>query len=147
MKENTVNPHIMDKDNVYGILEIPSKHPKSKVVEKYWGHMATLFQNDLFCLKEIFMKKGTQSSMEFHCTKKELYYIQDGKLKVGMKIGRGQNKSLILEKGEVFEINPGLMHMRIALEDTTIIEVATHDRESDSHIVHDGKEYVFKEEQ
>ena len=53
MKENMAKLHIMDKDNVYGILEIPSKHPKSKVVEKYWGHMATLFQNDLFCLKEI----------------------------------------------------------------------------------------------
>ena len=46
----------------------------------------------------------------------------------------------------MFEIKPGLMHMRIALEDTTIIEVATHDQESDSHIVHDGKHYIFKEE-
>jgi mannose-6-phosphate isomerase-like protein (cupin superfamily) len=146
MNENMETKPTMDKDNIYGILEIPSKHLKSKVVEKYWGHMATLFQNEMFCLKEIFMRKGTQSSMEFHCTKKELYYIQEGKLKVGMKIGRGENKSLTLEKGDVFEIKPGLMHMRIALEDTTIIEVATHDQESDSHIVHDGKQYTFKEE-
>ena len=37
--------------------------------------------------------------------------------------------------------------MRMALEDTTIIEIATHDEESDSHIVHDGKSYTFKEDE
>ena len=93
------------------------------------------------------MKKDTQSSMEFHCTKRELYYIESGKLKVGLRVGRGKNKSFIMEKGDVFEITPGLMHMRMALEDTTIIEIATHDEESDSHIVHDGKSYTFKEDE
>jgi mannose-6-phosphate isomerase-like protein (cupin superfamily) len=137
----------MDKDNIYGILEVPEKHKPSKMIEKYWGHMVNLFQNDLFCMKKIFMKKDTQSSMEFHCTKRELYYIESGKLKVGLRVGRGKNKSFIMEKGDVFEITPGLMHMRMALEDTTIIEIATHDEESDSHIVHDGKSYTFKEDE
>ena len=147
MKESMVRTHIMDKDNIYGILETPKKCPPTKRVEKYWGHMSTLYENDLFCMKEIFMKQGTQSSMEFHCTKKELYYIQEGKLKLGVRVGRAKNRSIILEKGDVFEISPGLMHMRIAIEDTTIIEIATHDQESDSHIVHDGKNYTFKEEE
>jgi len=31
----------MDKDNIYGILEVPQKQPKTKRVEKYWGHMST----------------------------------------------------------------------------------------------------------
>ena len=44
--------------------------------------------------------------MEYHVRKDEYYYIQSGKLKVGMRIGRAKNKSLILEKGDVFHIPP-----------------------------------------
>ena len=135
----------MDKDNIYGILEVPEKHKPSKMIEKYWGHMVNLFQNDLFCMKKIFMKKDTQSSMEFHIKKVESYYIDSGKLKVGLRVGRGENKSVILEKGDVYHIEPGLVHMRMALEDTIIIEASTKDDDGDSHLIEDGKTYIFKE--
>ena len=42
--------------------------------------------------------------MEYHVRKDEYYYIQSGKLREGMRIGRAKNKSLILEKGDVFHI-------------------------------------------
>jgi len=38
------------------------------------------------------------------------------------------------------------MHMRIALEDTVIIEFSTLDDDGDSHIVEDGKTYKHIEE-
>jgi hypothetical protein len=44
-----------------------------------------------------------------------------------------------------YHIEPGLMHMRMALEDTVIIELSTTDDDSDSHIVEDGKTYKFVE--
>ena len=93
------------------------------------------------------MKAGTQSSMEYHITKDEYYYIQYGELKVGMRIGRAKNKSVILKKGDVFHISPGLMHMRIAIKDTMIIEWSTKDDDADSNIVEDGKVYKFIEDQ
>jgi len=37
------------------------------------------------------------------------------------------------------------MHMRMAIEDTTIIEWSNKDDDSDSNIVEDGKTYEFKE--
>ena len=60
-------------------------------------------------------------------------------------VGRGSNTSVILRQGDVYHIEPGLMHMRIALEDTVIIELSTTDDDSDSHIVEDGKTYKFVE--
>ena len=75
-----------------------------------------------------------------------MYFIETGKLKVGLRVGRAQNTSLTLEAGEIFHINPGLMHMRMALEDTVIIEVSTKDNDSDSHIVEDGTKYQHKED-
>ena len=100
-----------------------------------------------FTLKEVFMKAGAQSSMEYHVRKDEYYYIQSGKVKVGMRIGRAKNKSIILEAGDVFHIPPGLMHMRIALEDTIVIEWSNKDDDTDSNIVEDGKTYLFKEDE
>ena len=39
------------------------------------------------------------------------------------------------------------MHMKIGIEDSTIIEISTEDSDSDSHILEDGKKYVHKEDE
>lgn len=133
-------------DNSYGRQELPPILKPTKHLEKYWGYITSVYADDNFTLKKVFMKKDTQSSMEYHVKKDEYYYIFSGKLKVGMRIGRAENKSIILEEGDVFHIPPGLMHMRIALEDTIVIEWSNRDDDSDSNIVEDGKTYVFKED-
>ena len=132
-------------DNKYGITSVP---PIAKVVKnesKYWGDMVTLFDRLDVSVKLIHMNADTQSSMEYHVHKRESYYIQSGALRLGLRVGRGSNTSVILRQGDVYHIEPGLMHMRIALEDTVIIELSTTDDDSDSHIVEDGKTYKFVE--
>ena len=142
----------MDKTSIdgskiqYGIDEMPTLSSPIKDVIKYWGNMQTLFEGDNYTVKRIAMKKDTQSSLEYHCKKKESYFIESGVLKVGLRIGRAKNKSLIMRKGDIFHIPIGLMHMRIALEDCVIIEVSTKDDDSDSHIVEDGKTYKHIED-
>ena len=130
----------------YGRQELPPILSVAKEVDKYWGNMKTLFENDQYTVKRIFMRKGTQSSMEYHIDKEESYYIESGKLKIGTRIGRAKNTSLILNENDVFNIPVGFMHMRIALEDTVIIEFSTLDNDGDSHIVEDGKTYKHLEE-
>ena len=125
----------MDEDNKYGIRELPAIEKVVKEEDKYWGYMSTLFDQDGYSIKKIFMRAGTQSSMEYHVHKKESYYIERGQLKLGLRIGRGENKSLILNAGDVVHIPVGLMHMRMAITDTIIIEVSTKD----------GKTYKFVE--
>ena len=136
----------MDNEIRYGRQELPPVLSVVKEVDKYWGNMKTLFENDQYTVKRIFMKKGTQSSMEYHIDKEESYYIESGKLKIGTRIGRAKNTSLILNENDVFNIPVGFMHMRIALEDTVIIEFSTLDNDNDSHIVEDGKTYKHIEE-
>ena len=62
------------------------------------------------------------------------------------RIGRAENTSVTLVENDVYHIPPGLMHMRIALEDTIIIEWSNEDDDKDSHIVEDGKTYKFTED-
>ena len=47
----------------------------------------------------------------------------------------------------MFHIPPGLMHMRIAIEDTVVIEWSNKYDDTDSNIVEDGKTYVFTEDE
>ena len=135
----------MGKDNEFGIKKLPEIKKPILHKDKYWGYITSVYADEDFTLKKIFMKKDSQSSMEYHCKKNEYYYIFSGKLKVGFRFGRAQNKSLVMEEGDVLHIKPGLMHMRMALEDTIIIEWSNKDDDSDSHIVEDGKTYKFME--
>ncbi len=136
----------MDNEIKYGRQELPPVTGPLKLVEKYWGNMKTLFENDQYTVKRIFMRAGTQSSMEYHVKKQEAYFIESGTLKIGTRIGRAKNTSLTLNQGDVFHIPPGFMHMRIALQDTVIIEFSTLDDDGDSHLVEDGKTYEHIEE-
>ena len=129
----------------YGKKEIPDKLKIVDSRDRYWGNIKTLFADENLTVKIIEMKKGSQSSLEYHVTKDEYYYIYSGKLKLGSRIGRGENTSIVLDEGDVYHIPPGLMHMRIAIEDTVIIEWSNKDDDSDSVIVEDGRNYNFSE--
>ena len=132
-------------DNNYGHLEVPDVLSPIEVREKYWGKIINVCRLENCSLKIIEMNANTQSSMEFHTEKDETYYILSGKIKLGLRVGRGVNRSVILNSGDVYHVPRGLMHMRIALEDSVIIEIASNDTDADSHIVEDGKTYNFKE--
>lgn len=132
-------------DRQYGRKKLPEIIKSGDREQKYWGWIQTVIAQDDFTLKNVFMKAGTQSSMEYHINKDEYYFIQKGKLKLGCRIGRAQNTSLILNEGDVYHIPPGLMHMRMAIEDTLIVEWSNKDDDEDSNIVEDGKTYTFEE--
>jgi len=146
MKENMERINTMDNNlDKYGKKELPEKLKIVESRERYWGNIKTLFADENLTVKIIEMKKGSQSSLEYHVVKDEFYYIYSGRLKLGTRIGRGENTSIMLEKGDVYHIPPGLMHMRIALEDTVIIEWSNKDDDTDSIIVEDGRNYDFSE--
>jgi len=146
MKENMERINTMDNNlDKYGKKEIPDKLQIVDSRERYWGNIKTLFANDNITVKIIEMKKGSQSSLEYHVIKDEYYYIYSGKLRLGSRIGRGKNTSILLDEGDVYHIPPGLMHMRIAMEDTVIIEWSNKDDDSDSIIVEDGRNFDFSE--
>jgi mannose-6-phosphate isomerase-like protein (cupin superfamily) len=119
---------------------------KHENIKKYWGNILTLLTNKKGAVKIINMKNNTQSSMEFHVNKKESYYINSGKLHLGLRYGRAKQRIIKLNKDDTFLMKPGTMHMRMSKKDTNIIEMCTADSNDDSIIVHDGKKYKFYEE-
>lgn len=114
--------------------------PTTDVREKYWGRIETILSEEV-AAKRIFVRKGGQSSLEYHVEKTESYYIHSGLLKVGLRIGRAENRSIVMMAGQSYDVRPGVMHMRMGLEDTVILEVSTRDSDSDSYLVEDGQTY------
>jgi mannose-6-phosphate isomerase-like protein (cupin superfamily) len=130
--------------SAFGALDFlelrPLGQPTEDVREKYWGRIETILSGEV-AAKRIFVVKGGQSSLEYHVEKRESYYIHSGLLRVGLRIGRAENRSIVMEAGESYDVKPGVMHMRIGLEDTVILEVSTRDSDADSYLVEDGMSY------
>jgi hypothetical protein len=128
------------------VAEIEERQPMdgglatTDCLDKYWGRIETIVSREV-AGKRIFVQRGGQSSLEFHVEKRETYWIQSGLIKVGLRVGRAENHSIILKPGEGYDIFPGVMHMRIALEDSVIIEASTRDSDADSYLVEDGQKY------
>jgi mannose-6-phosphate isomerase-like protein (cupin superfamily) len=118
----------------------PVSKPTTDVREKYWGRIETILSDEV-AAKRIFVQQGGQGSLEFHVEKRETYYIHSGLVRVGLRIGRAENRSIVMGPGESYDVRPGVMHLRIGLQDSVIIEVSTRDSDSDSYLVEDGQTY------
>ena len=116
------------------------------VLDKYCGKIESIFSGE-FAGKKLIVRAGSSGSLEYHVHKTEAYYIHSGSVKIGLRIGRAENKSVVLKEGDVFIIKPGTMHCRIGTnEDCTFIEISTKDDDGDSNLVEDGTKYKHIEQ-
>ena len=97
-------------------------------VEKPWGWELIWALTDRYCGKLLFVRAGQALSLQYHETKDESWYVQDGR--ASLELGTVENGDL--QKGEIgpgdcFHFAPGTLHRLRALEDTLIVEVSTPD--------------------
>lgn len=119
---------------------------RMQIKETYWGYEESVHTSTKLALKRMYMRAGTQSSMELHVRKHEVYFLQSGTLKLGLREGRGINRSVMLKEGDTYEIPPGTPHMRMAVTDCVILEACSYDDLQDTVILFDGKTYKFEED-
>ena len=90
-----------------------------KIVNKPWGYEKWIHEGK-YVLKEICMKAGLKSSLQYHRLKDETNYILRGKgvLYYG-------DMQLPLKKGVSFHIPPNGIHLVKAITDLLMIEAST----------------------
>ena len=96
-----------------------------KIVEKPWGREIWIAHTDKYALKIIEFKKGNRSSLQYHVTKHEHIFVDDGVLEMEWENEEGRMETLILKSGDVVENRPGRKHRVKAVEDVRLIEVST----------------------
>jgi len=100
--------------------------------QKIWGHEEWIANNDKYCGKKLFVRKGHRCSMHHHKIKDETFYLASGKMLLEMEY-EGQKSERILTPGDVQHIKIGLWHRFTALEDSELFEFSTFHMDSDSH--------------
>ena len=91
---------------------------------KSWGREVLLECNDKYAFKEITLKKGKRTSLQYHKRKKESGYVVSGLLELEYQIGKEMLKRK-LEHGGCYTISPKMKHRMRALVDSVYVEAST----------------------
>ncbi len=101
-------------------------------VEKVWGHEEWIVNNSKYCGKKLVLRKGYRCSMHYHKIKEETFYVLSGKILFESEFS-GENKTKVIESGDIEHIKPNLLHRFTGLEDSEIIEFSTFHMDKDSY--------------
>jgi mannose-6-phosphate isomerase len=94
-----------------------------KRVDKPWGYELRFAHTDRYAGKLLFIKAGSQLSLQYHERKDEAFLVQDGTLE--LVLGRGAEQRVErLGPGDSRRIVPGTVHRFRAVTDTTLFEVS-----------------------
>jgi len=97
-----------------------------KIVDKPWGYEKWISLNDRYCLKEIFIKAGHKTSLQYHKLKRETTYIAQGKARVSLsRTGPDFIQYYDVDAGSVLDLPPGDIHRIEALTDVLMFEAST----------------------
>mgnify|MGYP001586744810 CR=1 FL=1 len=91
-----------------------------KVVNKPWGYEKWIGGGKSYFLKEILLRAGFKSSLQYHEVKEETNYILSGQ-----GILTIDDKKLMLAPGVAFHIKPKVVHRVEAITDLRMIEAST----------------------
>jgi N-acetylneuraminate synthase len=112
---------------------------KPKRVDKQWGYELWLANDEAnnYCGKILYIEPGHSSSMHYHASKHETFYILEGELSVEVIDTETTERHLhILQEGDTFVIDRFVPHQLSATGiPVKFIEISTFHRDEDSYRV------------
>lgn len=101
---------------------------KPMIVDKPWGHEEIWAKTDNYVGKLLCINKGHKLSTQYHVIKPKAIMVLKGEmlLEIGYKAG-GDNDcfSIHMYPGDIYHINPYVVHKMIGIIDVTVVEVST----------------------
>jgi mannose-6-phosphate isomerase-like protein (cupin superfamily) len=99
-----------------------------KRVDKPWGFELRFVRTEKYAGKLLFIKAGSQLSLQYHEQKDEAFLVHEGTLELVLGEGNEQRVET-LQAGECKHIPPGTVHRFRAVTDCTLFEVSTPELE------------------
>ena len=100
-----------------------------KLIEKPWGQEEVLEINEKYMVKRLTMFKGHRCSLQYHQKKRETILIISGILQISYGVDKNNLNSRLFKEGEVFTLNPGVIHRMEAIKEAVYIEASTPEME------------------
>jgi mannose-6-phosphate isomerase len=101
---------------------------KLERVEKPWGYEVLFAITQKYIGKILFIKKGHRLSLQYHNQKDETFYCLKGRANLTIK-NSNTTSVLPLVPHSSYRVEPRTIHRVEAIEDTTLVEVSTPERE------------------
>lgn len=122
---SSVYNHKDQKDHCLGEVSVYDKEVNPEVFEAE-------------TVKVLYIAKDKELSLHFHVSKKEIFYMVNGKLELTI-IWDGISYISTIEKHDVLLVPPGVVHSMKGVEDNNILlEVSTQDKPEDSYRIRKG---------
>jgi mannose-6-phosphate isomerase-like protein (cupin superfamily) len=97
-------------------------------VDKPWGYELRFVRTERYAGKVLFIKAGSQLSLQYHEQKDEALLVQSGQLE--MVLGRGKDEQVeTLGANDAWRLTPGTVHRFRAITDCLVFEVSTPELE------------------
>lgn len=97
-------------------------------VDKPWGHELRFIRTERYAGKVLFIKAGSQLSLQYHERKDEAFLVQQGRLE--LVLGSGAEQQVVsLEPQQAWHVIPGTVHRFRAVTDCLLFEVSTPELE------------------
>src|SRR6266850_700248 len=93
-------------------------------VPKPWGEEIIFAHTARYAGKVLKIRRGESLSLQYHVTKDESIYVQEGKVKLIVQTA-GPEEEMILGPGDSRHLPPGTRHRMEAIEDCTLFEAST----------------------
>lgn len=107
---------------------------KPQIVTKTWGREEIFINTELYCMKALYFNPGQGTSVHFHCSKHETFFVSKGVITLKL-YNRGVARETLLFEGDSFVVPPGLVHSIHSYneEEACLIEASTFSRDEDSN--------------
>ncbi len=97
-------------------------------VDKPWGYELRFIRTERFAGKVLFIKAGSQLSLQYHDRKEEAFLVQEGRLE--LVLGKGDEQRVeTLGPGDAWHVTPGTVHRFRGVSDCLLFEVSTPEME------------------
>ncbi len=94
-------------------------------VEKPWGYELIWAETDKYLGKILHVNAGEALSLQYHERKDETLFLLSGELKISLGSLGGSLEEFSLVEGESVRIEPGVVHLVVAVTDVDILEAST----------------------
>ena len=93
-------------------------------VDKPWGYELRFVCTDRYAGKLLFIKAGSQLSLQYHEKKDEAFLVESGTLE--LVLGAGEEQTVeTLGPEDAWHVSPGTVHRFRAVTDCRLFEVST----------------------
>ena len=113
---------------------------KHEMISKQWGFEEVIDNRPEYCGKILHIVKDFWVSFHKHLVKKEVFYLETGKIILfySEQDNIKNADTLEMEPGDSFYVYPGLNHAMLALEDARLFEFSSQHFDEDSYRIHKG---------